>query len=716
MPISSPSDNVVLALSPPIVNGQTKPVEGAHIGVSFLAYDLVGDGKGAIVLVDPPLSGIVDAGDVMELWLEGEPAALDSQTIFHPDVRTILRIPKGRLHPDKVNELYYTIRRGSSNLGTSAPPLQTLYNLTPPGGQSELKLLLPDTIKNGVGPDFVRAEVCVSYPYCRAHDVIILKCNGKFLEPKPKVLSTQAALFPGSEVPTTISFTITRAFLKLAQQEHKTLNFSYSVTDQLGNDSKPQWSQVQTVDEDLDGEVGIDINIRGSRSLSNNMTLGDSQPILTALDDNNEPLLVEWKYPSSEIWVTASTWKDVRPREPLYVRHGKKQLTVNPINITGALSAFVALRNDGELVGWGDPQSGGSIPSEIIGLKDNYNVYSSIAAFAALSPTGKVVAWGNQDLGGNMGNVDPSGFRQLVGNWLGFAGLKSSGSVVAWGDEVGVVPPEIAGLTDIVRIFSSAYSYAAQRAGGKIVTWGDPVRGGIIPPELGELTDIQSLMGNSGGYAGLRSNGQIVAWGESRLGGELPADIAVMTDIVELTTSNFYSFTARRKTGQLVAWGNRGWGGDLGLVGNLTDIEEVIAYRYGYVARRASGSVVTWGYGELPAEIGKLNDIVQVCASSQAFAAIRKDGTVVAWGDPELGGDLTEVADKLKQVKAIYGNEGAFVALTADGGVVTWGRPESGGDSSAVQNRLHKQVTYLAESTSSASTMGAGMIETSNKP
>ncbi|VVO60467.1 hypothetical protein PS865_00762 [Pseudomonas fluorescens] len=223
------------------------------------------------------------------------------------------------------------------------------------------------------------------------------------------------------------------------------------------------------------------MNIIGSRSLNNNMTFGDGQPILTALDDTYEPLLVEWKYPSSEIWVTASSWRDFRPREPLYVRHGEQQLTLNPINITGGTGAFVALRNDGELVGWGIPEVGGSIPPEIIGLKDNYKVYSSSHAFAALSPTGKVVAWGKEAFGGNMGNVDPSGFRQLVGNWPGFAGLKSSGSVVAWGDEVGVVPPEIAGLTDIVRIFSSGYAYAAQRAGGKILTWGDSARGGDIP-------------------------------------------------------------------------------------------------------------------------------------------------------------------------------------------------------------------------------------------
>ena len=268
MTTSTPPDNTVLVLSPPTVNGQTTPVTGAHIGVPLVAYDLVTDGEGAVVLVDPPLAGTMDPGDIMELWLENEPAALDSETIKDPDVRTTLRIPKGRLHPDRVNKLFYTVRRGSANRGTSTPPLEILYNrirpglkdrLTDPGGHSELKLLLPDVIKNGVGPAFVSAEVCVAYPYCRAYDVITLKCNGELLEPKPKVNPNQAPQppNPGDETPITICFTVTRAFLDQAKRLDKKLHFSYTVTDQLGNgpDTDAPWSAVQSVDEDLDGEL-----------------------------------------------------------------------------------------------------------------------------------------------------------------------------------------------------------------------------------------------------------------------------------------------------------------------------------------------------------------------------------------------------------------------------------------------------------------------------
>ena len=262
---STQPDNTVLALAPPIVNGRTEPVEGAMIGLPIVAYDLVTDGEGAIVFADPPLSGTMDPNDVMELWLEAESAVLDSETIVDPDERTTLRIPRGRLHPDRINQLYYTVRRGSDNIGTSTtltihynrirPGLKDRYDA--PGGHSELELLLPDVIKNGVGPDFASAEVCVQYPYCRAHDVITLKCNGEFIEPKPRVLPTQAPLFPGSEAPIKICFTVTRAFLDKAKRQDKKLHFSYTVTDQIGNgpDTDAPWSPVQTVNEDLDGAL-----------------------------------------------------------------------------------------------------------------------------------------------------------------------------------------------------------------------------------------------------------------------------------------------------------------------------------------------------------------------------------------------------------------------------------------------------------------------------
>jgi hypothetical protein len=245
------------------VPGATEPVIGADIGVSLVIYDLVTDGEGATVEIDPPLSGTMNPGDVMELWLLGETTFLYSKIIEDENAITTLRIPKGRLHADRINELFYIIKRGSNNIGTS-PMLTMLYNKIRPGlkdrfpeveGHSELELLLPDAIKNGVGPDFVSAQVCVSYPYCRAYDTITLKCNGEsthFIVGRDEAPEPPD---PGSPIATRVCFTVTRAHLEVAQRPNHELNFSYTVTDQLGNvpDTDAIWSATQTVEEDLAG-------------------------------------------------------------------------------------------------------------------------------------------------------------------------------------------------------------------------------------------------------------------------------------------------------------------------------------------------------------------------------------------------------------------------------------------------------------------------------
>ncbi|WLG42475.1 hypothetical protein [Pseudomonas sp. FP1740] len=255
--------NTVLVLSRPQVSGATHPVEGAHVGVPLVIYDLVTDGRGATVEVYPPLSGTLDPGDVIRLWLKGESTFLDSVIVTDVDAITKLRIPKGRLHPDRINTLFYEILRGSQNIGTSLE-LTVLYNKIRPAlkdrfpekdGHSELALSLSDAIKNGVGADFVSASVCLSYPYCRAYDTITLKCNGEIMTYTVGPDEAPQPPNPGSAEPITVCFIVDRAFLEKAVRPGGKLDFSCTCTDQLGNtpDTDAVWSATQTVDEDLAG-------------------------------------------------------------------------------------------------------------------------------------------------------------------------------------------------------------------------------------------------------------------------------------------------------------------------------------------------------------------------------------------------------------------------------------------------------------------------------
>lgn len=263
---STTTDNSPLQLYPPMIQGQTEPVKGAHVGVPLVAYDLVSDGEGAKVQIDPPFVGIWESGDVVKLWLVNDTTLLSFTTIGDPNVAIFLRIPRNRLHPDEVNQLYYTVERNSNNTGTSEPPLQVLYNRIRPGlkdrfpeidGHSELELDLSDLIEQGVGKDFVSAPVCFSYPYCRAYDTISLKCNGEIKTFPVSKDQAPEPPNPGTEKPTTLCFTVEREFLDKAKRQNKVLNFSYTVTDQLLNGPDPDavWSAAVAVNEDLDGTL-----------------------------------------------------------------------------------------------------------------------------------------------------------------------------------------------------------------------------------------------------------------------------------------------------------------------------------------------------------------------------------------------------------------------------------------------------------------------------
>jgi len=259
------TQNTILTLAPPFVQGATIPVIGAHIGIPLAIYNLVPDGLGARVRIDPPQAGTVDPTDTIVLMLKGDLAPLDSKPVGNPNAPIEMRIPVGRLNHARVNELYYDIIRNSQNVGSSTPMLEALFNMIRPGlkdvrpdivGHSELGMTLPDEIKNGVGPGFVSAQVCFTYPYCRAYDTITLKCNGEIVTFKVGANEAPQPPAPGSPAPTTVCFTVNRAFLDKAIRPSGTLDFSYTVTDQLLNTPDPDavWSASQTVDENLDGK------------------------------------------------------------------------------------------------------------------------------------------------------------------------------------------------------------------------------------------------------------------------------------------------------------------------------------------------------------------------------------------------------------------------------------------------------------------------------
>lgn len=559
--------------------------------------------------------------------------------------------------------------------------------------------------KDQLNPDDVYPNgatvVIAASAQLKTDDEITVTVAGKTTTPHPHtVLSTEA----DKEL---TSIKIPHA--RINAEEGGEIALSYTVERAAGSSDGPSDPTVYDVRKVIGSGT---LKVLGARYNRSTYRASSATRILSAFNANTgQPLVAEWKYPSGSQWSSGTTWRDTAPHEPLQVRTADDLVTLNPANIIGngidttvtGLAAFVAHRDVGDVVGWGNAAYGATIPSTIITMDDIVEVSCSRSAYAARRANSAVVAWGTAAEGASMIGIDPLNFKQVVGNATAFAGLKTTGRIVAWGTATdgGTLPEAIGNLTDVVSITAAGQAFAAHRATGQLVAWGLAANGGEIPTDIGGFTDINALLGSYGAFAGHRANGRIVGWGHATYGGAVPADIAAMTDIIELSCANAQAFTARRDSGQVVAWGTAEYGGTIDpLIGGLTDIVEVSSTWRAFAARRGNGHVVAWGRpaegGEVPAGIAALDDIVQVCGSSMAFAALRSNGTVVAWGDATVGGDTSTVVDQLTQVQALYDNTHGFTALTADGRVVTWGNADGGGDSSAVQDRLRGKVSHLA--------------------
>ncbi|KHA70541.1 hypothetical protein NZ35_24770 [Pseudomonas chlororaphis] len=252
-------DESALTLYPPDLPDSNKSVAGADCGIAKQFYELTP--SGATVIVDAYLNQ--EPLDTVQLNLNGEMNIASTQTQSTDDP-VVLHIPKNKLRSDPgyLNELTYTVIRGSSNEGTLEPPLTILYNAIRPGmedkngdeGHSELELGLPrDVLEDGIDADRAAqgVQVSFSYPYCRPYDRIVLNCNGHDVE---WVVHPDEAPATPTSTPTRIGRLLEKADLEAAG-DHPQFSFTYTVFDQIGNgaDLNSPWSAAIRVVVDLKG-------------------------------------------------------------------------------------------------------------------------------------------------------------------------------------------------------------------------------------------------------------------------------------------------------------------------------------------------------------------------------------------------------------------------------------------------------------------------------
>jgi alpha-tubulin suppressor-like RCC1 family protein len=391
-------------------------------------------------------------------------------------------------------------------------------------------------------------------------------------------------------------------------------------------------------------------------------------------------------------------------------------------------SAFAALKNDGSVVTWGSPQSGGNSSVEVpaatqyespsytsiaTNLTSNVTaVYSNSRAFAALKTDGSVVTWGAAKSGGNssigmrdrlnFNNPDSFTYTSIASNLTSnvsaifstssaFAALKSNGSVVTWGEgsNGGDSSSVAASITSgVSAIYSNPYAFAALKSDGSVVTWGEPAYGGDSSSVAASLSSgVTSVYSTEYAFAALKSDGSVVTWGYSADGGDSSRVAASITSGVTTIYSNPYAFAALKSDGSVVTWGNSGLGGNSSSVAASlsSGVTSIYSKPYAFAALKSDGSVVTWGssaYGGNSSSVAAsiTSGVTTIYSNPYAFAALKNDGSVVTWGSPSYGGNSSSVANSLSSdVIAVYSNSLAFAALKSDGSVITWGESSYGG-------------------------------------
>jgi|GEM_PF-3257022 len=143
----------------------------------------------------------------------------------------------------------------------------------------------------------------------------------------------------------------------------------------------------------------------------------------------------------------------------------------NVVAVAGGNGHSLALKNNGEIVQWGNIQ--GDIPSEIQGAV--VAIDTGALHSLALSSQGRVYAWGTSFWGGNNNPtaVPEEALSNIVAisaGWDNCLALTQSGRIIAWGDgESSVVPEEIQGK--VIAISAGANINAALLSNNTLVTW-----------------------------------------------------------------------------------------------------------------------------------------------------------------------------------------------------------------------------------------------------
>ena len=360
-----------------------------------------------------------------------------------------------------------------------------------------------------------------------------------------------------------------------------------------------------------------------------------------------------------------------------YPSHGgnssgvSSRLSAGVTKIVPSLRAFAALKSDGSVVVWGDPQYGGDMtvvnPLEpTFSVSDRLtgnvrDIFSTLAAFIALKNDGSVVAWGDAFSGGDTGQASTLLTRDVEKIFTApqaVAALKTGGTLVPWGNphrggDARTVSQGLA--SNVTTVFSNHQAMAAVKADGSVVVWG--LKGGGGAPDASTKSALSSgvkkIYSTERAFAALKGDGSVVVWGDSFYGGD-PGETDLQQNVIQIFSTE-RAFAALKSDGSVVVWGHSSYGGnETGVASKLEDsVLKIFSTQRAFAALKSDGSVVVWGNSSYGGDIRQVasdldSGVVEIFSTQQAFAALKEDRSVIAWGNRYYGGSTYDVAEELK--------------------------------------------------------------------
>jgi hypothetical protein len=332
----------------------------------------------------------------------------------------------------------------------------------------------------------------------------------------------------------------------------------------------------------------------------------------------------------------------------------------------------------GSVITWGSSVDGGNSFSIASNISSNVTVvYSIVDVFAALKIDGSVVTWGDPNRG-NISHITSQLSSNVVAIYStsrAFAALKTNGSVITWGDQsYGSNSSSVASnlSSNVISIYSTGYAFAALKSDGSVVTWGDQSYGGNSSSVASNLSSNVVVIYSTGyAFAALKSDGSVVTWGDQSYGGNSSSVASNLSSNVVVIYSTTFAFAALKLDGSVITWGLSTSGGNSSSVASdlSSNVIEIYSTINAFAALKLDGSVVTWGlstYGGNSANVASnlSSDVVSIYSTNYSFAAIKINGSVITWGDQFRGGNSESVSSNLSSnVVSIYSTDNAFAAI-----------------------------------------------------